>query len=107
MSVTLKGRSGDKYEFEGPYMNIESLEDRSGVYAVLCEKDDGLSLLDVGEAAKVKERIDKHDRKICWNKYCIHTIKYAVYYIEYGKKPSRMEVEQDIRENYNLPCGER
>ena len=106
MGVTIIGKSGNKYNFEGPYSNTVFLEDRSGVYAILCEKNGKLYLIDVGESSQIRTRIEKHDRKDCWEKNCNGIIKYAVYYIEYGKKPSRMEVEQDIRNNYNIPCGE-
>lgn len=107
MSITLTGKSGGKYEFEGPYVSTEDLEDRSGVYAILCERYSELSLIDVGEASAVKSRVENHERKECWENNCAGAIRYAVYYIEYGKKPSRVEVEQDIRDNYDLPCGER
>lgn len=107
MGITLKGKSGVRYEFEGPYISTEDLEDRSGVYAILCEHYTEFSVLDVGEASEVKSRIENHERKDCWEDNCPGAIRYAAYYIEYGKKPSRMEVEQDIRDNYDLPCGER
>lgn len=107
MSVSITGKSGEKYHFEGPYSLTSSLEDRSGVYAILCEKEGKLYLIDVGESSKVKTRVENHDRKDCWEKNCSGTIKYAAYYIEYGKKPSRVEVEQDIRNNHILPCGEQ
>jgi len=107
MSLTLNGRSGLRYVFEGPYKNVENISDRAGVYAIICEKDNKHFLIDVGEAAKVKERISTHDRKDCWSTNCFGIIEYAVYYIEYGKKPSRVDIEQDIRDNYNIPCGVR
>jgi len=107
MRVTITGKSGNKYNFEGPYSNTGSLEDRSGVYVILCEKNGELYLIDVGESSEVKRRVDTHDRKECWEKNCSGTLEYAVYYIEHGKKSSRVEIEQDIRDNYDIPCGKR
>lgn len=107
MGVTITGKSGNKYNFEGPYSNPGSLEDRSGVYAILCEKNGKWYLIDVGESSVVRTRVETHDRKTCWERNCSGIIKYAAYYIEHGKKPSRLEVEQDIRDNYNIPCGEK
>lgn len=107
MGVIITGKSGNKYNFEGPYSNTGSLRDKSGVYAILCELNGKLDLIDVGEASEVKTRVETHDRKDCWEKNCNRVIKYAAYYIEHGKKPSRVEVEQDIRDNYNIPCGEK
>jgi len=107
LGVTITGKSGNKYNFEGPYSNPGSLEDRSGVYAILCEENGKLYLIDVGESSEVRTRVETHDRKACWERNCSGIIKYAAYYIEYGKKPSRVEVKQDIRDNYNIPCGEK
>ena len=107
MGVTIKGKSGTSYEFYGAYSSTMPLKDNLGVYAILCEKDKKLNLIDVGESAKVKERVENHDRRDCWEINCLESIKYAAYYIEHGRKPSRTEVEQDIRDNYNIPCGEK
>jgi len=35
MGITISG-----YSFDGPYLTTDSIEDRSGVYAVLCKKDE-------------------------------------------------------------------
>ncbi|ABR30951.1 hypothetical protein SU69_05565 [Thermosipho melanesiensis] len=104
MGITLWGKSGERYNFDGPYITTNMLQDRSGVYVILCSNR---IVIDVGEASMVKTRIESHDRKECWEKHCYGFISYAAYYIEYGKKPSRVEVEQDIREFYNPPCGKR
>jgi hypothetical protein len=105
MSVTLQGSSGARYIFDGPYESTDSLEDRAGVYAILCLRRDEFSLLDIGESHQVRTRVENHDRKECWDSNCLGILKYAVYYVEYGKKPSRMEVERDIAANYYLICG--
>ncbi|RLF80581.1 hypothetical protein DRN38_03815 [Thermococci archaeon] len=107
MTVFIKGKSGRRYEFEGPFKTPNSLENRSGVYAILCRQNDKLYLIDIGESSQVKDRVQNHGRKNCWKRHCEGRIEYAAYYIEYGKKPSRIEVEQDIRDNYQLPCGEQ
>ena len=107
MGVIIRGKNGNKYNFEGPYSNSGSLEDRSGVYAIICEENGELHLIDVGESSEVKTRVKTHDREECWERICNKIIKYAAYYIEHGKKPSRVAVEQDIRDNYNIACGEK
>ena len=38
MGITITGKSGEKYPFEGPYSNTDSLEDGSGVYAIFVRK---------------------------------------------------------------------
>ena len=87
MGVTITGKSGKEYNFEGPYSYTSSLKDKSGVYAILCERNGNLDLIDVGESSEVRARVENHDRKDCWERNCNGIIKYTAYYIEYGKKP--------------------
>lgn len=107
MGLTIEGKSGNKYYFNGPFSTTGELEDKSGVYAILCRKDDELHFVDLGESSEVRTRVEDHDRKDCWEENCNRNLRYAVYYIEHGKKPSRVEVEQDIRGKYHIPCGEK
>lgn len=107
MVVPIKGKSGRTYKFKGPFETPDFLENRSGVYAILCRQRGRLYLIDVGESAQVKNRVKTHERKNCWKRKCKSKIEYAAYYVKYGKKPSRMEIEQDIRDYYLIPCGEQ
>ena len=95
------------YTFDGPYASMDRIEDRSGVYAVLCRKEDGYYLIDIGESAQVKTRLDTHDRKDCWKRNCQGTLTYAVYYTPHLQQPGRMEIEQKLRAQYRPPCGEK
>jgi len=95
-----------KYSFEGPYTSTANLKDKSGVYAILCkENGDKYNLVDVGESATVKSRVKTHERSDCWRRNCHRTLAVAVYYTPGLQQPGRMAVEQDIRDQYNLPCG--
>lgn len=97
-----------KYEFEGPYRDTASLEDRSGVYAILDQRENNrYGLLDVGESSNVKTRVETHDRKDCWERNKKGTIHYAVHYTPGLQQAGRMAIEQEIRDQYNPPCGER
>ena len=69
-----------KYEFEGPYSSTVSLQSRAGVYAIIDDKGNGMNLVDVGESSDVKARIENHDRKGCWDRHHIGTLKVAVLY---------------------------
>lgn len=102
MSITV----GD-YTFEGPYSNTSRLQDLSGVYAIHCYRDQKYYLIDVGESAKVKERVDNHDRKDCWSRNCLGTLTVSVYYTPNFKQLDRMVIEQAIRARFKLPCGQR
>jgi len=106
--IELKGCSGKVYKFEGPYKSPDSLEDKSGVYVILCYKNGKYYVIDVGESREVRDRVSNHERVDCWEKHCENGIlMVAVLYTYYGKKPSRMDIEQDIRCYYTLPCGEK
>ena len=95
----------DKYSFDGPYSSADLLEDRSGVYAIMCEREEKYYLIDVGESHGVKSRVENHERKDCWERECTGTLVYAVYYTPNLQQPGRMEIEQEIRDRYAPPCG--
>ena len=94
-----------RYTFDGPYDSPEPLEDKSGVYAVLCLKSDGYYMIDIGESHEPKTRIKTHERKDCWIQNCDGKLRYAVYYTPHLQQPGRMEIEQELRDRYNPPCG--
>lgn len=102
MSITI-----GNYEFDGPYNSPETLEERSGIYAILCQKDGKYYLIDAGESATVKARVENHDRNICWRRNCQSTLVFAVYYTPNLHQQGRMAIEQEIRGHYKIPCGER
>jgi len=100
MSITI-----GKYTFEGPYTNTDYLQDRSGVYAILCRSNGSYNLTDVGESGQVKSRVENHDRKTCWSRNCSRGLSVAVYYT--GTESSRLAIEKEIRDAYRPPCGDR
>lgn len=96
------------YMFEGPHKTTQNIENRSGVYAILCPLPNGkYEVIDIGEAKEVKDRLDDHDRKGCWNRQCPNGYMYAIHYTPHAQKTGRMEVEQKLRKLYDPPCGER
>lgn len=95
------------YTFDGPYTSVGSLEDRSGVYAIVCHSNSKYYLIDVGESATVKSRIENHGRKTCWQRNCNSTLKVAVLYTPNLQQHGRSLIEQKIRNQFNIPCGER
>lgn len=102
VSITI----GD-YTFDRPYPNTDKLEDRSGVYAILCYRDQKYFVVDVGETATVKARVENHDRKECWKRNCAGTLMVAVLYTPHLQQAGRMEIEQSVRDKYDPPCGKR
>lgn len=104
MSVTI----GD-YTFDGPYTSPDHLEDRSGVYAVLCRSTlvNNLKVIDIGESAQVRTRLQNHDRAPCWAQNCTGTLVFAAYYTPNLQQAGRMKIEQELRKKYSPPCGDR
>ncbi len=102
MSITISG-----YSFDGPYIGTVKLEDRSGVYAILCYRADKYLVVEVGESATVKTRVEGHDRKECWKRNCTGALMVVALYTPNLQQAGRMEVEQRIRDDYDPPCGKR
>jgi hypothetical protein len=96
-----------KYTFEGPYTSTNSLEDRSGVYVILCHSGAEHYPIDVGESATVKSRVNDHERKPCWNRNCNSSLVVAVLYTPHLQQAGRKQIEREIRRQFDFPCGER
>ena len=104
MSIEISG-----YVFSGPYTSSLSLEDRSGVYVVLTPTDSThYRVLDVGESARVRTRVENHDRRSCWRRHANRgAICYAAYYMPGSQQSGRQAIEKKIRKQYKPPCGVR
>lgn len=92
------------YNFAGPFDSTDSIEDKSGIYAVLNYKDGKCYVLDVGESAQMKKTIEDHDREE-WKKRSESKIEYSVYYTPDLKEAERQEIEAKIRATYIPPYG--
>lgn len=56
---------------------------------------------------KVRTRVENHDREDCWEIHCVGTIMCAVYYTPFKGQSGRKEIEQELRKQFNPPCGYR
>ena len=101
MSIKIAG-----YVFDGPFFSTHQLEDKSGVYVILCKKNNKYIPIDVGESSAVKSRVEKHDRKDCWKINCREDITYAVHYTPNLQQSGRKEIEKIVRDKYKFPCGD-
>ena len=95
------------YTFEGPYFSTNFLENRSGIYAIHDFYNGKYYPIDVGESAQVKTRVKTHDRRDCWIQNSNGTLAYSVYYTPNLQQSGRMRIEQEIRNTYDYPCGQR
>lgn len=96
-----------RYTFEGPYSSATYLEDRSGVYAIHCSLDAKYFLIDVGESAPLKSRVENHERAECWRRNCQGTFTVSAHYTPNLQQAGRMAIEQEIRAQFNPACGQR
>ena len=98
-----------RYTFEGPYKMFltDELKDRAGVYAIHCYMNKTYDLIDVGETATIKSRLEQHERKGCWNRKCTGILTVSVYYTPRLRQVRRILIEQVIRKKYNPPCGRK
>lgn len=96
-----------EYEFDGPFGSADQLEDRSGVYVIVCSVNEQYQPVDCGESASVKSRIENHDRADCWNNSCNGALMVAVLYTPNLQSAGRVAIEQELRRQYDFPCGER
>lgn len=96
------------YHFDGPFRSLARIEDQAGVYAVLDRRLAGESfVLDAGESATVKSRLETHDREGCWRRNAQGTIEYAVLYTPGMRQSARHTIEQELRDQYRPACGVR
>jgi hypothetical protein len=96
-----------RYNFSGPFGSTDVLEDRSGIYAILTGGNPQYHVIDIGESANVKSRIEGHDRKDCWRRNAAGTVKVAVLYTPNGQQSGRIAIEQELRSQFNPVCGLR
>lgn len=99
MSISI----GD-YSFEGPFFDSNSLFNRSGVYVILGKNAPGNDWhpVDIGADGDVKDRVQNHGLDICWSRQGYRTLVAAVLYCE---EQVRLEIEHELRQTYNPPCG--
>lgn len=95
-----------RYNFDGPFSDPGSLRAQSGVYAVLGRNSDSerWNVVDVGESENVRDRVANHDRADCWKRQGYRQLAYAAYYCD---QRTRTQVEQELRKQFNPPCGDR
>lgn len=93
------------YNFDGPYTSTVNLQNRSGVYAILCRNNGSYHVTDIGESATVKDRVENHDREGCWTQHCSGSLAVAVYYTPGLTQTGRKLIEQRLRNKYDPPCG--
>lgn len=99
MSITV-----GRFTFEGPFTDTRNLRNTSGVYCILDAVGGRNNVVDIGESADVRARVNGHDRKACWSRNSRGTLMVAAFYTG---ATDRFLVEQELRRLFNPPCGIR
>ncbi len=102
MSITI-----ERFPFEGPFYVASQLNERSGIYVFFDYYHEEYSVLDIGESHFGNTRLPYHDRSACWARIKKKTIEYAALYTPNLQQTGRKKIEQELKEQYNPPCGER
>ncbi len=99
LSITICG-----YEFEGPYQNIDEINDTAGIYVVLCYRTSQIrDVLYIGTAGErpnkdgqgVQRRLKTNNQKSFWMEHCKNgLLAYAVMYIQ--NKEKRLSIEKEL-----------
>ena len=87
------------YNFAGPFDSTESIEDKSGIYAIINYKEGKYYLLDVGESAQMKKTIEEQNKEE-WKTHSENTIMYSVRYTPDLKEAERKEIKAKISAKY-------
>ncbi len=101
MSITI-----GNYSFEGPFGNTADLRNNSGVYVILSRptNTDRYTVIDIGEAGWIRDRVANHDRRDQWARNSHGTLAVAVLYCDAA---ARMRIERELRAQFKPVCGVR
>jgi DNA-binding transcriptional regulator PaaX len=103
MAIEISG-----YSFEGPYTSMAYLKHLQGVYTILDKRWDGKwHVIDVGESEDVKDRVENHDRKPCWERNRQGELGVGVLYTPGWSAEGRRSLEVRIRAAFSPACGVR
>lgn len=107
MDVQIQKIKLGNYRFDGPIGSVEMIEDKPGLFAVYCLKENGYYPIDVDESETIKSSILKHPRIEEWKEQAkAGVITFAVYYTPNLDKEGRKKIEKSIRGGEILiPCG--
>lgn len=96
------------YEFKGPFDSPKQIEERAGVFAVLCYHDGEYDLLEIAFSENLRQGIIDHPDQGDWHSLCQGTLLAAVFYAdETGMDADQAQVLIDCieRELSDTPCA--
>ncbi len=91
-------------EFEGPFLDFDSLSDEPGIYAVLCEIQGEFELVELGDSEQVRECLIHHPERDSWHDNC-PALAVAVHYTADITTNERHEIRENLEQNFDLECA--
>lgn len=82
-----------KVELQGPFSSLEELENKAGLFAILCLQGEQISLLDVQRAKFVQADVAKVLRDPAWGEVCSGKIRVAVLYLTDEQEMEQLQEE--------------
>ena len=87
--------------FDGPFEDFLTLQDKPGVYVIVCYQSPFYSALDCGESNNVKESVMTHRGASTWKHHCkTGSLMVGVLYTADGKL-----IEKELRSSIFFLCG--
>jgi len=104
--VTIEGKN-----FQCVRLADADFNNIAAIYVIICvAKDSSWTVLDVGQSGELGDRIDNHDRRQCWLNNCPNKNVWVCIYPMPSKdysKQDRLDLERELRDELNPPCGKR
>ncbi len=92
-----------EHNFDGPFLTRALIQDKPGVYLVICRTESGDEFIDCDEARQVRTAIMEDERMSVWERNCSGNILIAVMYTPRLPSPERAVVVAEVRELSKLP----
>ena len=87
-------------EFDGPYADLKSLRNASGVYAILCENDEDLELIEIGDSDSIRTHLQTHPERELWSGEGIE-IRFLVHYTEDLGPQERQAIKETVEREFS------
>ncbi|MFN8008322.1 MAG: hypothetical protein U0V70_15115 [Terriglobia bacterium] len=86
--------------FDGPYESFSELQDRPGVYVIVCYQSPFYFPIDCGESTKIRESVTGHPGASSWKSNCkTGTLMVGALYTSEG-----LQIEKELRSSIFFPC---
>lgn len=86
-------------EFDGPQVDVDLLSDEPGLYALLSETAGEFEMIEMGEAASLREYIQSHADRLTWLENGMN-LSVAVHYTSDLDPRERIEILRDLQTEF-------